>query len=800
MKTLIYAIRFLLRSKSYTLINLLGLAFSLACCIILMRYIHWELNVDTHCVDRNRTCLIVQEMTSEGGILNDHTLISFEQMKYLHLTENSVQPNDIIKQCTFITRKNEKLKHNEQSYTADVFIADSTFFYFFDYPLVEGNARLTAPDDAILTRRFARKIFGQRSPIGEVFFHNRKLVTVRGVIDEPTDKCSFEFDVLLSIHLNNGPMGWSCPFYEFVHLSPHFDMEAFHADKSNFKQDAFEYEENCKFLSLHDAYEQTNPFNANLFLHTNMTYIYLLSGVVLLLLLVGILNFVNIYMVLMMTRSKEYGIKKVFGLQGLPLFIQIWMENLLLIIPALLVAWLLIEITQVPVNRLFQESIGYTWFDLWLSLGFITIMPLLTSIYPYIRYNYRTAITSIRHIGTNRQSVHVRMIFLFVQYILTLIIVIVSLYFGKHLHFLQTTPPGFHTEHILVTDLLKEERLIGNTTKETFKEVLSRRTLVKQKLNECPYIESYIYASKLLKNEQRTFINDKNQKVKCLYMVVPSTFFDIYDIPVIEGQIPTDGKGVIDGRLILNRAAMKAFDHTNLEGVFIHEESSAVIVENPDGNIYRPSQKKPVVAVVEDFYNGHLTQGIKPMIFLPSKNPPSGEASIRVRPGQEKACIDYLREMVREIHQTDDFTYTWLKDIVLKFYEDDHQVTIIYSVFALIGIVVSCLGMFGISLFDIRQRYREIAIRKVNGASMKDLYQLLFKKYLLVLGASFVVAVPIAYYLIHQYTTDFVIKAPMGIGIFVIALLLVALISMGTLWWQTRKAANIDPATVMKKE
>ena len=109
MKTLKYAIRFLLRSKSYTIINLLGLAFSLACCIILIRYIHRELNVDTHCVDRDRTCLIVQEITNEGGILNNNnTLISFEQMKYLHLTENSIQPNDIIKQCTFITRKNER--------------------------------------------------------------------------------------------------------------------------------------------------------------------------------------------------------------------------------------------------------------------------------------------------------------------------------------------------------------------------------------------------------------------------------------------------------------------------------------------------------------------------------------------------------------------------------------------------------------------------------------------------------------------------------------------------------------------
>ena len=170
------------------------------------------------------------------------------------------------------------------------------------------------------------------------------------------------------------------------------------------------------------------------------------------------------------------------------------------------------------------------------------------------------------------------------------------------------------------------------------------------------------------------------------------------------------------------------------------------------------------------------------------------------QPRKEKECIDYLKKIEMEIYNNDDFAYNWLKDDVLALYEDDRQVTIIYSVFALITIAVSCLGLFGISLFDIRQRYREIAIRKAHGAGMKDLYQLLFKKYLAVLGASFVVAVPIAYYLIHQYTADFVVKAPIGIGIFVLALLLVAVISMGTLYWQIRKAANIDPATVMKTE
>jgi ABC-type antimicrobial peptide transport system permease subunit len=156
--------------------------------------------------------------------------------------------------------------------------------------------------------------------------------------------------------------------------------------------------------------------------------------------------------------------------------------------------------------------------------------------------------------------------------------------------------------------------------------------------------------------------------------------------------------------------------------------------------------------------------------------------------------------MMQEFYGTETVEYTLLEDDVKALYKEDQKIASIYNIFALIAIAVSCLGLFGISLFDIRQRYREIAIRKAHGAGMKDLYQLLFKKYLAVLGASFVVAVPIAYSLIHQYTADFVVKAPIGIGIFVLALMLVAVISMGTLYWQIRKAANIDPATMMKSE
>ena len=140
-----------------------------------------------------------------------------------------------------------------------------------------------------------------------------------------------------------------------------------------------------------------------------LDYLYILCAVAVLLLFVGILNFINLYMVLMMKRSKEYGIKKIFGLQKLPLFVQIWLENFLLAGIALFLSWWLIEVTQVPIGRLLGERMEYTHFDWQVSLGFLGILPLLTSIYPYVRYQYMSPISSMRNLFATHHSVVVRM-------------------------------------------------------------------------------------------------------------------------------------------------------------------------------------------------------------------------------------------------------------------------------------------------------------------------------------------------------------------------------------------------------
>ena len=159
-----------------------------------------------------------------------------------------------------------------------------------------------------------------------------------------------------------------------------------------------------------------------------------------------------------------------------------------------------------------------------------------------------------------------------------------------------------------------------------------------------------------------------------------------------------------------------------------------------------------------------------------------------------------LKKVEREIYGTEEFEYTLFSDQVKQIYAADRRMAMLYTSFAFIAIVVSCLGLFGISLFDIRQRYREIAIRKVNGAMLKDLYVLLLRRYVGMLLLAAVVAVPLAWLAIHYYTADLVVKAPVTVGLFLAAFLIVAVISVATLLWQVNKASRINPSEVMKSE
>ena len=789
MKTLKYAWRFLMRSKSYTIINLLGLAFSLACSIILMRYIHRELTVDTHCIDREHVYAICTNTEGNRGLSG---------LKQYNYDTISIDNRFVEAMTTYIPLEKDYVISGTNRIPARCLVTDSVFFQLFHYPIVQGKLSLTTPQSALLTEKYARKIFGNENPIGKVLrYSNGKDITVEGIVGEPECKTTINFDIILSSKLSQHWERMNTELYRFL---PGTDINAINKTGSvpryinDPKYDTRTH--TFSLISVKDIYWDGSLTDREpaMFLSGNHSHLIILSGVCLLLLLTGILNFINLYLVALLRRGKEYGLKKVFGVCGKTLFANIWIENTLLVLSALLVSWLIIEIMSAPTEYLFDIHFSYTAFDGWLSASILLLLPVITSIYPYIKYNYASPILSIRSIGVQSHSKHFRMFFLGAQYIITFLLVVLSLYFNRQLGMLLNTEPGFRTKNIMNVNLVYESKDFSSYTYESMQQRRQRVMQLDNELNACPFIELYEPSNEniLTPTFGTNYLNNKGEKVFLNIHYATPAFFKLYDIKVIEGEIPDINKENRRTVFVVNKAALKALGYTSINGAGVIEENQKRANAN--------ASLQPIVAVVEDYFEGHLTSGIKPTIYPVGARFSGDLYQIAYTPGKKKEVIDFLRNLEYKVYGSEDFEYTFLEDDIKAMYTQDRQTATIYSIFAGMAIIISSLGLLGISLFDIRQRYREIAIRKVNGASAKDLYRLLFRKYITVLIIAFVIAIPLAYYLINTYTQDFAVRAPVSIDIFIISLLLVIIISLGTLAYQIQKAAYINPTQIMKTE
>ena len=208
----------------------------------------------------------------------------------------------------------------------------------------------------------------------------------------------------------------------------------------------------------------------------NRSQLFILGGICLLILLAGVMNFINLYLVLMVKRGKVYSLRKVFGADRKALFKQIFIENFLLIAASMIVAWLIVEVTNIPVSSMFGSQLMYTAFDGILSFSILLFLPLLVSIYAFVQCQRSLLAVSIRKVGTDNHSVRLRMIFLFLQYMITFLLVVLSIYFSKQLNFMLHTDPGFRVESVIQANLIYESRDFAVYTMETIKQRQERIT------------------------------------------------------------------------------------------------------------------------------------------------------------------------------------------------------------------------------------------------------------------------------------------------------------------------------------
>lgn len=791
MKLVQLSIRTLYRFKIYTAINILGLALSLACVIIISRYVEQERSVDGYSPLKDRIGLLVQEYKDNA---NKTTVIG-----------GPFEDADVEAMSTFMWINKDYIAIDKEHIDVETIVADSLFLKVTDLPMKYGTSHswATHPQTVFITEELSDKLFGKTNPIGKsIEYSTGDPLTITGVISKEGGKRSLHFDILVPMALQEGNWEFNFPMnIALIRESAAFaTINQRHATFQQSPRGPVEFR--YQLLPMREIYFHPSIDTwQNMLRKGNLTHIHLLMLVAGLILMVGIFNFMSLYTIVLLKRGKEFGLKKIFGSSPKELFIQLYAENFCLSSAALFIAWFLVEISAAPlVHYLNITQQVNILFDFILTAIFLCLLPLFASVYPYFKYRYDTPADSLQSLHISGKSPVIRYLYLGTQYIITFTLIVVSLFFIKQLYEMTHVDLGYKTDSIIKANFERYERKQPNTKEEYLKQKAVRESseaYIYAAMNASPLFTEWNYSLSPYEYPTETPVLFRNPGDK--------DFQPLYCIPITDEQIRFHGFRLVEGRLwdtntdhegdaklILNEKAMRLYNLKNITDAQL--EPQHALWPRKDLSPYR------IIGVVEDFYCGHLSKPILPMAFTYGKTYlPQIPLQAKLTTKHEQEAIAFLSELHRKTADGE-FSYTFAQDEVDALYKEDRQTTIVYSFFALMAILISSIGLFGSSLFDIQQRYKEISLRKVNGATVKNILTLLLRKYILMLVISFLIAIPVSYWGIIIYLEDFAYKADISWWIFGVAAFIVSLISLLTLYNQIRKAARINPAEIIKNE
>jgi ABC-type antimicrobial peptide transport system permease subunit len=771
----------------YSVINLLGMAISLACAIIIARYVHSELRVDGFNSKLNRIYMTTAEDSKAPG----ETVYAGIYDPNGNISKNP----GVEKHASFIPFPDEDIVVENQTYSTALLVIDSVFLQILDYPARVGVRNILRPEDALITETFAAKVFGSEDPLGKTFDYPalKRTLTVAGVIRMPAYKSILSFDMLVSSQLAKR---WGRMKYSLILLYPGTDYRDVNRQHSEFT-DGTRYQ----LFPYRDIYLEKHVKNLSApFAHGNITYVFILSGTGILLLLTGLVNCINISSVVMTRRNRELGMKKVFGAEGYRIFIQLLLENLILTVFSLIIAFRLADaFSPFMENRLGVMQYPNLRFDLRLSLALALALPAIVSIVPFLRYRYFSPVRSLQSVNAGNKSLFLRKFFLCFQYCLTTGLITVSLFFVKQLNFMLDSDPGFRRHDIIRVSFIKSRyTAYGMETREEAMESQNRKEAIfselKQKLNASPLIEHWSFGNfPVSDNYEYPFRVAGGELQNTVIIGTDETWFKIFDIKLLEGRLWNSETDYLSYNLIVSEGTLKQF------GVTDYREGELTPYERIWRSPGRDEEMKTnppnrIVGVVKDL---HLSKQPSPAVFYFRKGNYGSPIIASFAPERRKEVLEFMKSLHDEL-VGGEFTYSFIEDEIAKLYSEDKKVAVICTAFTGMAILISMLGLLGVSLFDIRQRRREIAIRKINGAMIMDVVRLLLKGYFVLLGVAFVVSVPATLFVIVKYLENFAYKAPVSWWLFAAALAITVFISLLTLIYQVYRACIEPPAEAVK--
>ena len=783
------AMKRLSRMPGYTTLSAVGLVLSLSGTVIIARYLHQEWTIDHWMPDLDRTYVLMEETSGDDPYPADFYK-SFLGRAELQSPLDGQNEIDYFSYATTYTTLQLKLDEGEML-KPQALKADSMFHRFFPLKAVAGTLVLRHEGDAIISEELAARLFPAEEAVGQTLTtDNDQLRTVIGVFRKPASKLSLNFDYVEyeteSTFKNEGHV-----FY-MVRLYPGADVKTYNQRQPVQTPDVFEMKGRTLRFQLAPFEGLLSQFwgekDVTVRSASSPKYLWMLFAVAVLLFFVGIFNFLNFHAVMRSHRRHELEVRRLFGALRLDIFSMLYMENLLISALAMLGVWMVVELITPHMKDWFSiEQMSMPLFDTTLSLSIIFILPLIAIVGRLGKAGARS--------------------FLFLQYFISITLITVSLYLMRQLHFMMGSDPGYRTENILNCTPYPSRTWVGSGGPSIawFEAMKNDSKLLNDRLTACPHIKSFCSSGYIYKMGNELSVNN----VSLEYQSISPQQMEMYGLEVVQGRAFNDTLDTREQyRCLLNETAIRQLGIKDIEKETVLPARRLWWIfdyttgRTPDEQPLVPYE---IVGVIRDYHPGKLSEPQPGMFFAYRKEEADrlngSELAIEVLPGHEREAIEYIQKTSREIFHVEDVPYRWLQDEQRDLYREDRRMTRIFFTFALLAIGVTCLGVLGLMMFDVRRRYREIALRKVHGARFRDIGLLLSRRYLIILGLAAAVSIPVSLIGLHQLITRYyTIHAAIAWWIPLVSLVLVFLLSALTLWHQIWRATKIEPSIVMKVE
>lgn len=805
MKLFITSLRTLEKFRLYSIVNILGLAISLACVIIIARYVYQETAVNSFMPDLDRAYMISVENPEDGRT----RFGGIPGLKGANIVLPSLLNNPSVERITsFFAFEEDYITLKSSRINLKALAVDSNFFHILPYTALYGNLTMTTPNDVVVTEAFAEKLFGKENPVGQRFIHSSgDELSIVGVICKLSSKSFLDFDILLN---KDQRQFMAIQAFSLVMLYKGTDVKALNENNRQLEESRI-FAPNPVRLQLfplkdfyfdrsHELWNISRNKDVSVFVHGNKSSVQILSVVGILILLVGLFNFINIYTVIILRRGKEFGVKKMFGAGKGQIFRQLYAENFLMALIAVFGAWVFIEITQSYLSsRLGFVIMPNLHFSILLSIALLIFLPLITSVYPYLKYSYSRPIQSLRSVNIAGKSLVSRKLFIILQYAITFGLIVVALFFMKQLNYMLSSASGYNTQNVIVARMMHRDvnAMRSGNMEAVMQKIDANSALIKNRMNQSPLFSEWEFGLPVYNLEAKIPMkrSDKNEYLPMSSIRMSPKYMKMFGFQLKEGRLwdSTDVNG--EFKCILNESAAKLFDVKDIQSATLESQYDR-------GESGKPQYQ--IIGIINDFHTGHLSKSTTPLIInFTAEGFHFDFLMARFIPEKQKEAVSFLESIYKEVNNGAEFTYSLLEDDIARLYEEDRRISRVYLLFSIIAILISCLGLFAVSLFDIRQRYREIALRKVNGAKTTDIMGLLLKKYFVLLSLAFAVAIPVSCIVVSKYLENFAYKITVSTWLIVFAAIsavIVLSVSLVTLIWQIREAMRANPATVLKSE